>query len=155
MRDNGLSSEEFRKVVTAAFDHRQVARFIIERGVDFEPVQRPKGVRKRRDRNCYINAQTCVLEGCQREIFRGAQYVEGYACPSGGALVPIKHGWITLDGVHAVDVTWREPGVLYRGIVIPSKALADHILRTGTMGDMLTEIVCKPPCGFGSTRPPA
>lgn len=118
----------------------QVARFVIERGVDFEPVQRPKGVRKRRDRNCYINAQTCVLEGCVREIFRGAQYVEGYAIPSGGALVPIKHGWITLDGVHAVDVTWQEPGAFYRGVVIDPKTLAERVLRIDAMGEMLTEI---------------
>jgi hypothetical protein len=37
--------------------------------------------------------------------FPEVQYVEGFAATSGN--FPTHHGWLTFDGVHAVDPTWR------------------------------------------------
>ena len=118
-----------------------IARHVAQHGREFVPIKRPKGVRKRRDRNCFFNAQDCVLSGQVEKTYAGAQYVEGFACSANFPSVPMEHGWITFDGVHAVDVTWREPGVAYCGIVIDSVVLARRIIETGTRSDMLSDIV--------------
>ena len=44
--------------------------------------------------------------------------MEGVALSRGS----IHHAWITLDGTHAVDVTWREPSSAYFGIAFPTTA---------------------------------
>jgi len=48
---------------------------LIERGKVFTPIKRPKGYRKRRDRECFYNSAMLAIDG------RGT-YVEGLACSS-------------------------------------------------------------------------
>ena len=56
-------------------------------------------------------------------------YVEGFASPPGQP--PVHHAWVTLDGVHAIDVTFRKPATdcLYFGIPIPLNVLQKWIER--------------------------
>jgi len=55
-------------------------------------------------------------------------YVEGYAMSHEDW--PFQHAWITLDGLHAVDVTLRSPAsdCFYFGISIPFRILRAEIL---------------------------
>jgi hypothetical protein len=90
---------------------------LIERGKVFTPIKRPKGYRKRRDRECFMNAALLAID-------RRGIYVEGLACSSLFPKLAAHHAWITLDGVHAIDPTWAEPGTFYLGITFDVKTVA-------------------------------
>jgi hypothetical protein len=47
------------------------------------------------------------------------RYVEGYVLVLGDSLV--HHAWVTLDGVHAIDLTLREEPLAYFGVIVPTK----------------------------------
>jgi hypothetical protein len=81
----------------------------------FVPIKRPKEYHKRRDKECFFNAADLAIAD------RG-RYVEGFAVNRLG--LAVHHAWITLDGVHAIDVTWQEPGVFYCGIEYDIKTVA-------------------------------
>ena len=93
----------------------------------------------RRDKFCFYNAQLDVALDRFR-LYPGARYVEGFAWQN-ELLCPMHHGWVTFDGVHAVDVTWREPGDHYIGIVFDTATVRDRISKTGEGGELLSEIV--------------
>jgi hypothetical protein len=64
----------------------------------FSPV--PKGLpRYRTVGECHRNSQCAVLDDDR------LTYVEGAALSSLG--VWMGHAWVTMDGVHAIDLTWR------------------------------------------------
>src|SRR5262249_40362402 len=43
--------------------------------------------------------------------------------------VALPHAWVTLDGVHAVDVTWDAPADChYVGVAFPKEIVARHCL---------------------------
>ncbi len=86
-------------------------------------MKRPKGYRKRRDQECFYNAQMLAIED------RG-RYVEGYA-QSRHLNMLVHHAWITLDGVHAIDPTWQEPGAKYIGIEVDTVTLAKAMCAKG------------------------
>ena len=81
----------------------------------FEPIARPKGYRKKKDKECFYNAAMFAID-------KRGRYVEGYGQSVGGLMV--HHAWITLDGVHAIEVTWREPGDIYWGIEVDTVTVA-------------------------------
>jgi len=46
-----------------------------------------------------------------------------------------EHAWVTLDGLHAIDVTWRDgPNCHYFGIVFPKTVLAHWVSKRGYFG---------------------
>jgi hypothetical protein len=99
---------------------RSAMRAVINHGRPYVGVKRPKGYRKRKAKYCFHNAAMLAIEG------RGT-YVEGFASFLDG--MPIHHAWVTLDGVHAIDVTWtwRDPAdCSYFGIAFPTQILARH-----------------------------
>jgi hypothetical protein len=51
----------------------------------------------------------------------------------------VAHAWVTLDGVHAVDQTWPQPGLGYFGIVISIKGVAVIFSKRGYFGAVLDE----------------
>jgi len=100
---------------------------VLKYGRSFVGIERPKGYRPRAPKNCYQNAGDLACTG------RG-QYVEGFAI-SGNTGACCQHAWITIDGVHAIDVTWRNAVQChYFGIVFPAEVLATWMLKRGYWG---------------------
>jgi len=95
---------------------------VLDHGRPFVGVGRPKGFRKRADRQCFYNAWSSAIRG-------GGEYVEGYALPNNDWGTPVHHAWITLDGVHAIDQTWRVPGQAYIGIQFPRKIASRYCIE--------------------------
>jgi len=107
-------------------------REIVDHGRPYIGISRLKGYRKRKDKQCFSNAADLALTE------RGT-YVEGYASlPAGGG--PIHHAWITLDGVHAIDPTWRDPvNCHYVGIAFPKDIVARYCMSEGYLVPLLTD----------------
>jgi hypothetical protein len=104
---------------------------VLAHGQPFVGIVRPKGYRLRAIKQCFANAGDLALQDF-------GTYVEGFAINSKtGALV--HHGWLTLDGTNAVDVTWRTPAneCHYFGIPFSNKVLERFTLRTNTWGPLL------------------
>lgn len=72
---------------------------VLKHGRTFAPQRRPKGFRLRTPKECFLNSFYVADAG------RGT-YVEGFAMVKD---LHFHHAWVTLDGVHAVDVTLRLP----------------------------------------------
>jgi hypothetical protein len=91
--------------------------YVIEHGRPFTGIKRPKGYRRRAEKQCFHNAAMLAIEG------KGT-YVEGYAVsPTSGIL--IHHAWVTADDARAIDVTWTDPEqAAYFGVPIPNIVLA-------------------------------
>lgn len=85
----------------------------------FEPMARPKSYRKRANNECFYNSAMLTIE-------KRGRYVEG--CAQSIAGIMVHHAWITLDGVHAIETTWKEPGASYLGIEVDSVTLAKSML---------------------------
>jgi hypothetical protein len=97
-----------------------IMRAVVDHGRPYIGINRPKGYRKRKDKQCFWNAADLALSD------RGT-YVEGYASTPRGV---IHHAWVTLDGVHAIDPTWRDPAECYYvGIAFPKEIVARYGLQ--------------------------
>src|SRR5262245_18836640 len=82
--------------------------FVVEHGRSYIG-KRVNNFRQRARKKCFVNAGRLALE-------RRGTYVEGFAM-SPRSHAPVHHAWITLDGVHAIDVTWpNAPECSYFGI---------------------------------------
>jgi hypothetical protein len=99
----------------------QIKALIGDGGREFIPASRPKGYRKGRDKQCFDNAGDLALDG------RG-KYVEGFAVDAELGRFAVHHAWITLDGIHAIETTWRKPGLFYFGIEYDARAVAARVL---------------------------
>jgi hypothetical protein len=92
-------------------------REVVEHGRLYVGRSRPKGYRKRAAKQCFYNAGRLALDD------RGI-YVEGYASHSG---YPVHHAWVTLDGTHAIDVTWDKPADCHNfGIAFPKEIVSRY-----------------------------
>ena len=95
-------------------------RAVIAKGRPFVGIDRPREFRPRKEGANFANAQALACEG------RGS-YVEGFAL-NGPGYPPIHHAWVTVDGIHAVDVSWRQTDqVYYFGIVFPMETVRASI----------------------------
>jgi hypothetical protein len=97
---------------------------VLKYGRPFTGIQRPKGYRQRAMKHCFTNSFD-VTDG--KRVF----YVEGFALtPNAGSA--FHHGWVMLDGVHAVDVTLKEATKCwYFGIPFSSKIVMRWVTRWG------------------------
>jgi hypothetical protein len=113
-----------------------VERAVLKHGRAFTGIERPKGFRRQRTmKACFHNAGTLALDG------RGT-YVEGIALLGPDHILPSPHAWITLDGIHAIDPTWKDASMhLYRGIAFPPEIVARAMLMRQSFGilELLTE----------------
>jgi hypothetical protein len=118
-----IAALEFRLRIFAGTAQAEQMRAVIEHGRPYVGISRPKGYRKRKARACFWNAADLALNE------RGT-YVEGYAqSPASGELLIIHHAWLTLDGVHAIDVTWDVPAdCRYLGIPFPNEIVRRYSL---------------------------
>lgn len=100
--------------------------FILRNGVVMNGAARPKGVRKRADKMCFMNA-------AQIHWKTGFDYYEGFAASARIGL-PIHHAWNAKNGV-IVDTTWKEPeSSSYMGVLIPGNVLGAELAKTGHYG---------------------
>lgn len=120
----------------------------------------PKGLpRYRTVGDCYANCQSAVLQDDR------LTYVEGAALSNGRW---VGHAWVTMDGEHAIDLTWRgqrtrlfrkdsgkddmtilSPGVEYVGIEIPREAIAKFIIENRCQGVFLDQWIAE---GLGTSE---
>jgi hypothetical protein len=120
---------ELRARVSFSLGNVAVEEAVLAYGRPFIGVSRPKGYRQRGAKRCFANAGNLAL--CERGI-----YVEGFALGRG---IAIHHAWITLDGVHAIDVTWdrQASDCHYYGIPFSNDVLRRLALRRGYWGPVL------------------
>lgn len=113
-------TDAFAKYVAAeqhAFDH------LCANGKLFTGIKRPNGFRQMRRKDCFRNSQSLAIHG-------RATYVEGLCVGRSG--IAFAHGWLTLDGEHAIDVTLpNAESYTYFGIAFDTVALAKAIRKSG------------------------
>lgn len=100
---------------------------------EFTPVpRRGTGLRKMRDKACYLNAWGVA----DRHI--GYHYAEGFAMTGDEW---IHHAFVVDNDGHAVDVTWSEPGCRYVGVMVELAAVAQAmmLLHGGDCGPVLDD----------------
>jgi hypothetical protein len=101
----------------------EIQNAILEDGRPFVGIGRPKGYRQRKQKECFRNAFNLSLGG------RGV-YVEGFVISN----AVFYHAWVTLDGVHAIEVTLRDaPDCHYIGVPFSPKVILRWIVRRGDM----------------------
>ena len=106
-------------------------REVVDHGRPYLGRCRPKGSRKRAEKRCFYNAAALALRD------RGT-YVEGYACRRDGLVH--HHAWLTLDGVHAIDVTWDNPADChYFGIAFPKEIVSRYGRSQDFWASLLSE----------------
>ncbi|WLA83223.1 hypothetical protein [Bradyrhizobium elkanii] len=88
-----------RRDIRHSIGNVRLPTIVQKHGRAFRPQARPKGFRLRAQQQCFLNS--FHLADAERGI-----YVEGFAMVNGQHF---HHAWVTLDGVHAVDVTLRSP----------------------------------------------
>jgi hypothetical protein len=106
-----------------------VEEAVLKHGRPFIAIGRPTGYRLGRVKQCYANAgkAACAEKGI---------YVEGFAMDSKRFF---PHAWITLDGIHAIDLTLRDPvnNFFYFGIPFCVDVLEEWRARRGNRGRLL------------------
>ena len=127
------------------YEHPQVTTALRKRGREFLWTPRPKGYRyKRAMKACYRNAAAVALKDFMLGQDNGAIYCEGFARTF---IVGhwVQHAWITLDGKHAIDVTWPDDDDLmlpnergYFGVTFELKEVSRAMIeRDGIAGSLL------------------
>ncbi|OAF12825.1 hypothetical protein [Bradyrhizobium neotropicale] len=103
---------------------------LVANGKLFTGITRPKGFRQMARKSCFRNAQRLAIAG-------RAAYVEGL-CLSSRSGIAFAHGWLTIDGQHAVDVTLPDAeGYAYFGITFDNTVLAKAVLRAACYKSLL------------------
>ena len=100
---------------------------VLASGKSFIPAKRPKGLRKKADKLCYMNAGRLALDD------ESLIYCEGFAKSEIGFIT--EHAWcITSEGV-VIDPTWKNPEKCeYFGIPFKLEYLREVTLRTAYWG---------------------
>jgi hypothetical protein len=132
----------YRAKEQRAFEH------LCANGKLFTGIKRPKGFRQMRQKDCFRNSQSLAID--ERAI-----YVEGLCVRAAGPGLAFAHGWLTLDGERAIDVTLPDAeNYAYFGIAFDGKALAEAINRAGYFQSHLglTSIMDVPPQLAGALR---
>src|SRR5262245_12210702 len=132
-KDSGAFDPKYAPAIQRKREReRRALTDLAKRGRYFTPAKRPKGFRLRKVKHCYANAARIAMNG-------RAEYVEGYAVsPDTGSL--IHHAWLTTNGSNAIEVTWRDPGTRYFGVVYGSKELAKAMLDRNAFEPMLSDL---------------
>jgi hypothetical protein len=90
-------------------------------GRSFVGADRPKVIRKRTPKECFLNSATLASD-------ETGFYCEGAALKV-GETVPFHHAWVTRDDRHVIDVTLVDPeSYLFFGVIFPSPIFAEIFL---------------------------
>jgi hypothetical protein len=118
-KENEVEIELIRQTLLR-FGNVDPERLVLEYGRPFAGIPRPKGYRQRRQKECFANSQRVAFQD------RGT-YCEGFVLSPRGSC--FHHGWITLDGTNAIDITLRDNiGCKYFGIPFAEPALKKLIM---------------------------
>jgi hypothetical protein len=101
-----------------------LSRFVLRHGKIMAGDRRPRGIRKRRNKECFKNTAEAVLYG-----WNDYQYYEGLVLTR---IVPllIHHAWCVDSMGLVVDLTWLHPEeCTYMGVHIPKEELREEILN--------------------------
>ena len=102
---------------------------VLEFGRIFTPINRPKGFRLRKAKQCFANAGDYAT----RDDPKLGNYVEGFTASK--SQTPFHHAWLTLDGETAIDVTLPDASdYTYFGIEFPTVLLRHWITQRGYWG---------------------
>jgi hypothetical protein len=97
----------------------------------FTGIKRPKGFRQMTPKQCFANSQLLAV------IRKQGTYVEGL-CLVSSLGVCVAHGWLTLDGQHAIDVTLPDAeNNAYFGIAFDNHQVSQFILTHKCWGSLL------------------
>ena len=106
-----------------------IYRAVLDYGLPYAGIKRPKGYAKMKARSCFGNAAILALEE------RGT-YVEGFAMSFDQP--PIHHAWITRDEKHAIDITLPNAAAWqYFGISFPRQIVGEYVQRRGYADKLL------------------
>lgn len=100
---------------------------VLEHGKRFQWTPRPKGITKKKNRECYRNAYRLV------ESHPELTYVEGYAMPPAFGMA-VHHAWAATEDGLAIDPTWAHEGGEYIGIPLDFAFVSRQIMKTGHWG---------------------
>lgn len=119
----------YLKAISDHFPNQQtLERVVFEHGRAFTPpVQpRPKGIRKGRNKMCFMNSAHLMYS-------EGYRYTEGFAisatCP-----FPMQHAWVITEDDTVIETTWKESGLAYYGIVLEQDLMDKVLFETRTYG---------------------
>lgn len=89
---------------------------------------RPEGIRKGRDKRCFMNSY--------RLTEQGYHYVEGFAIPNISVAIPVQHAWVVDDNDNVIETTWPESGLEYYGIIFDREFVDKVMLELRVYGIM-------------------
>jgi hypothetical protein len=115
-------------------------QFVLRNGEGFVGAARPKGLRLRQQKQCFMNAARLSTE------VPGLTYYEGYIA-SDRLPIPILHAWCVDDETRTVvDVTLREPeDNAYIGVGFAREELARELLQFECYGLLDTGLTANVP----------
>jgi hypothetical protein len=106
--------------------YNSLEALVLDQGAEHSAAKRPKGTRKRRNGQCYMNSIHLAWE-------RGLTYVEGFACSEYG--LPTLHAWCIDEHNIVVDPTWLHPErAAYIGVPILATLAGRWMYRNGVYG---------------------
>ncbi|MFQ3451795.1 hypothetical protein PMN64_00500 [Bradyrhizobium sp. UFLA01-814] len=123
----GLLLKELSRRAYSKHGDNTIERIVLEHGVPFTGIDRPKGMRLRKAQYCFRNSFYAASEQ------PGMLYVEGFAAVANSVVV--HHGWISPDGVHAIDVTLRYPpeSIEFFGVAFTVGTATSELLQTNQL----------------------
>jgi len=80
---------------------------------------RPKGIRKGRNKLCYMNSYHLTEQSYR--------YVEGFAIANISVQIPLQHAWVIDERDNVIETTWPESGLEYYGIIF-DRELVDKVM---------------------------
>jgi hypothetical protein len=110
-------------------------RFVLKHGSVFTGSKRPKGIKRRTQKQCFRNSCAMLLNHP-----RQYQYYEGYAMSTRIAF-PFLHAWNVRDG-QVVDVTLKNPEEYeYMGVNFTERQVWQEQIKTGVYGLLETGFI--------------
>jgi len=122
MAESYRQAADARFLPNAEYMHARIAH-VLENGRFFEASRKPKDIPFGRHKKCYSNSFRLALNN------DALTYVDGFALTSLGDLndepLAIEHGWV-VRRQRVIDVTWRDVGHSYFGVVYSLREIADN-----------------------------
>jgi hypothetical protein len=108
---------------------RHVYERVRAEGQEFESVDRPPGLYKRRHKACFRNAVNVV------QLHPRWLYAEGFALHHDELW--FHHAWVVIDSTRAFDPTWNQPALRYIGVTLSAQEACRRVLETQRYGSLL------------------
>lgn len=115
--------------MSAEIGRKSIEGVVLRHGRSFQPPvnPRPAGIKKGRDRQCYMNSYRIASQ-------MGWTYVEGFAISSDTIAIPVQHAWVVDDKGSVIETTWRRSGAEYYGIPLEFSFMHKVMLETKCYG---------------------